>query len=263
MKTIKLLAIAVVAMIGCGDNKTVPDARIPDSSPPDAYCSNCPAAPTLGMQIDRMGRAAVNTALNHAFDNTTAAQPAKVAYNEMSAKTDWLSAANVSEFMRNLAMVDALDSGVCGNGICEHLEDDTNCPRSAGGDCDSGQTGGALVNGCGNQVMYTPDSQGMPTATSYQPLGLLLAEDELYLDTSKMTCTFYLGVEFGVVTGGGNSTCGGRAPSYDVVDFSFSVLAMGLAGFDVPNGFVPRVQDGATKHSDASDTDFPFLGAPH
>ena len=48
--TMKILAVAAVALIACGDNKTKPDAGGPKDSPPgDAQCSNCPAAPTLGM----------------------------------------------------------------------------------------------------------------------------------------------------------------------------------------------------------------------
>jgi hypothetical protein len=103
---------------------------------------------------------------------------------------------------------------------------------------------------------------GTAAATSYQSLATLLANDEIYLDTGKATCTFYLGVEFGVVTGGGNSTCGGRTPEYDVIDFSFSMLAMGIFGFLQPS-FEPRIKDGVDKHADVSSTTFPFLGAPH
>jgi hypothetical protein len=209
-----------------------------------------------------MGRAAVNTALNHGFD--PAGDSAKVAYNEMTSKADWLGQANVAEFMKNLAFVDVLDSGICGNGLCESGEANvaagTNvaCPV----DCPTAAQVG-LLNGCGNQVLFNgnPAGGGTPTALSYATLAGILAEDELYLDTGKTNCSFYLGVEFGVVTGGGNSTCGGRTPEYDVIDFSFSMLAMGLKGFS--NTFQPQITDGVPKHADVSATDFPFLGTPH
>jgi hypothetical protein len=261
MKTINLLAVAAALLLGCGDNKTAPDARVRDGMMTDTPIV-FPAAPTVGAQIDRMGRAAVNTALNHGFDSTAATVTDKKAYNEESSKTAWLAPARIGEFMSNLAIIDVLDTGVCGNGICEtgeanvagggNLACTADCPTAA-------QVG--VGNGCGNQVLYTPAGGGGPAATSYQSLAGLLAEDELYLDTSKATCAFYLAVEFGVATGGGNTTCGGRAPQYDVIDFSFSMLAMGLKGFNT--SFVPQVQDGVAAHTDVSPTAFPFLGAPH
>ena len=256
MKTNMLLALAAVALIGCGDNKSVPDARVPADAPPDAYCSDCPAAPTLGAQIDRMGRPAVNTVLNRGFDAPQVGAADKDMYNENSDPATWAS--YIPEFMTNLAMIDVLDSGVCGNGICELGETGTNA-----GNCeaDCGNTATGTGNGCGNQALYAPDpNDGMPTATSYGPLATLLSNDVFFLDTSKAACQFYLAVEFGVVTGGGNSTCGGRAPQYDVIDYSFSMLAMGLKGFDT--SLQPLVKDNAPAHTDYL-TDFPYLGEPH
>jgi hypothetical protein len=97
---------------------------------------------------------------------------------------------------------------------------------------------------------------------SYVALAGLLANDQLFLDTGKSICTFYLGVEFGVVTGS-SSTCGGRAPQYDVIDFSLSMIAMGLSGFSVDGLFTPKIQDLVPAHADVSAANFPFLGAPH
>jgi hypothetical protein len=256
MKTIKLLAACAIALVACGDNKKDPDAREKDAPPGDAMV--IPPPPMLGAQIDRIGRAAVNTALNHGFDPSPAAQTAKVAYNEMTGFAQWLVPANVGEFMKNLAFIDVLDSGICGNANCETGETNGTCAA----DCPTAAQVGA-GNGCGNQVLFNGMAAGggTPTAASYQQLGTLLAEDELYLDTGKTNCSFYLGVEFGVVTGGGNSTCGGRTPTYDVIDFSFSMLAMGLKGFNT--SFAPQITDGVAAHADVSVTDFPFLGTPH
>jgi hypothetical protein len=260
MKTIKLLAVAAIALISCGDNKQVPDATEKDGPAPDAFCSNCPAAPTVGMQIDRIGRPAVNTVLVRGFDPTAAAQTAKVAYNENGNKTTWFAPANIGEFAKNLALIDVLDSGVCGNGKCEQGETNANC-GAAGQDCPTANQVGA-GNGCGNQALYNGGAGGNPNAMSYVALASILADDELFLDTSRMQCGLYLAVEFGVVTGGGNSTCGGRAPQYDVVDFSYSMLAMGVGGFTTDGTFTPKVSDGVGPHTDYL-ADFPYLGAPN
>jgi hypothetical protein len=66
------------------------------------------------MQLDRVGRPAVNTALNHGFDpSTTTAGTAKDAYNQDSTPAQW--ATNyAAQFAGNLAIIDALDT-VCGN----------------------------------------------------------------------------------------------------------------------------------------------------
>jgi hypothetical protein len=75
-----------------------------------------PAAPTLGTTIaDRMGRAAVNTALTNPFDTVAGSSPnaVKDAYNAVSDPTLWSSMfkANIKS---NLAILDSLDT-VCGN----------------------------------------------------------------------------------------------------------------------------------------------------
>ncbi len=75
-----------------------------------------PAAPTLGTRIaDRMGRAAVNTALTNPFDTVTGSSPnaVKDAYNSVADPTMWSSMfkANIKS---NLAILDGLDA-TCGN----------------------------------------------------------------------------------------------------------------------------------------------------
>jgi hypothetical protein len=86
-----------------------------------AACSSTPApsnppAPTLGATItDRMGRAAVNTALTNPFDTVMGSSPNAVKdhYNSVSDSTMWstLFQANIKS---NLAILDSLDT-VCGN----------------------------------------------------------------------------------------------------------------------------------------------------
>ncbi|HSD87409.1 MAG TPA: DUF4331 family protein [Kofleriaceae bacterium] len=258
---IKLLAITV-ALAACGDNKGLPDAHPrPDGPPADAQCSNCPAAPTLGTQIDRMGRPAVNTLLNRAFEPPTAGQgTAKDAYNADATASGWVTA-YAPEFMKGLGMIDSLDTGFCGNGICELGETGTDIPATAcAADCAAAETG-TIATACANQTLYNGGQGSTPMTTSYQTLASILASDELYLDTTKTICAFYLAVEFGVATGN-HTTCGGRAPEYDVVDFSLSALAIGINGFSTDGMFTPKFSDGAPKHTDYLSA-FPYLGEPH
>lgn len=265
MKTINLLALTSLALVACGDNNTRPDAPSRrDSASPDAYCSNCPAAPTIGTtQIDRMGRPAINTALNKAFDDetptSTAGAAAKDEYNANSDRMTW--AGYIPEFVTNLGILDVLDGGVCGNGLCETGE--ANIAGSGNIACASDCPGTPQVGsgiGCGNQVGI--NTAGTNALMRYGTLAGLLADDRLYLDTSRTACGLYLAVEFGVVTGGGNTTCGGRAPAYDVIDFTYSALAMGLKGFSTDGNFTPQVGDDVTAHTDLL-TAFPYLGPPH
>jgi Domain of unknown function (DUF4331) len=153
-----------------------------------------PAPPTIGTtQIDRIGRPAINTALNHVFDPTaTSSGPAKDDYNENTDSTTWSSKYG-PEFAKNLAILDALD-GVCGN-----------------------------------QLLAAAASGGTIPATRYQELSGALANDVLYVNTAGTACTQYLAVEataLAISTTLG-SDCGGRALTYDVIDTSYSVLAAG------------------------------------
>jgi hypothetical protein len=256
------LLLAALALIACGDNKHLPDAAVrPDSIKIDAMCSDCPPAPMLGTTlIDRMGRPAINTALNHAFDtSTSAANTARDAYNADTNEATWV-ATYADEIKKNLGIFDALDAGICGNQLCETNETTGNCPV----DCPV-ISGSGL--GCGNQLIYqTPTS-----ATSYGQLANLLANDVLYLDTSKAVCTVYLAVELGIELGQPHATCGGRVPQYDVIDFTYSALTMGIAGFSFGSLVVPRFNcdsmgahcgDDVGPHTDYLSA-FPYLGVPH
>jgi hypothetical protein len=265
-KTIYLFALAGLTLAACGDNnkKTTTDGNMPivDGSGSGSGSNNFPAAPTLGAQVDRMGRPAINTALNHAFDPDAAAKgSAKEAYNTDGNVAMWQQTWT-PQFAGNLAVIDAVDTGVCGNAICEDrvpgLETAITCPA----DC-----GGANPNhgrdGCGNLPKYMPDGNGSATATSNIIIAGLLADDELYLDTSKTACTAYLALEFSAVTGLPVPSCGGRAPTYDVMDYSYSVLTRGLSGFD-PNTLAPLFSDNAnTPVAGMTDDTFPFLAPPH
>ena len=99
---------------GGGNDGSPTDTTQPDVNKTDANDSGGnPAPPALNMQVDRMGRPAINTALNHTFDTTAAAGTAKDAYNADKNITGW-QAAYTAQFAANLGIFDALDN-VCGN----------------------------------------------------------------------------------------------------------------------------------------------------
>jgi hypothetical protein len=208
-----LLSLAIAG--GCGDDGGAgdDDGGDDDTTPmPDADTTP-PPAPALGAQIERMGRPAINTALNHTFDgDATATQAAKDAYNENDDPSTWV-AAFAEEMEANLGILDSLDAN-CGNqfGAAATLNDER-----------------------------------------YNTLAGALADDKLYVKSDSGTCTQYLAVE-GAALGIPNTDCGGRVPSYDVIETTYSAVAAGaLAGVDDNID----AEDVAT-----SATAFPFLGDP-
>jgi hypothetical protein len=227
--------LTVAAFAGCGDN-IKPNNDGPIGPMKDS--GGIPAAPALGTQIDRMGRPAINTALNHAFDpNSATAGTGKDAYNADGSPGGWTQYA--PQFAANLAVIDALD-GMCGNQVLYN---------------------GSITGG------------GSAAATSYGTLASILSDDELYLDTSIDTCNItinnsnanYLSVELEVASAGSivHTTCGGREPHNDVMATSYTALALGVGGFVTSDGsFLPMFSDGAPVHTDLS-ANFPYLGTPH
>jgi len=246
----KIIIVGLFALGACGnDNNNTPDAAksIDANTSPDAFVT--PAAPKIGAQIDRMGRPAINTALDHTFDaNDTSKQAAKDAYNAEGDPSKWatttLGTAQdtiPAEFAGNLGVIDALDSSDTQSGCSSNVtKTDPNV----------------------RQPLYDTDPVSGAGAKAYGGLAGVLADDELYVFTGTGTCTFYLGVEGAAVLGvSPPADCGGRAPTYDVIDISYTALAIGL-GPVLANQLVP---DGIAADDDpkANDTTFPFLGAPH
>jgi hypothetical protein len=170
----------------------------------------------LGAQVDRMGRPAVNTALNHTFDTTQATKDAaKDEYNSNASPATWTKYA--AEFEKNMAILDSLDSI------------------------------------CGNQSFYDGAKVG---PARYETLAGVLADDRLWVDTSKATCMTYLAVELNATGAFVNTDCGGRKPSYSPVTATYGVLAAGsLDPAAVPDGTTQV--DAKTKG-----TTFPYLQAP-
>lgn len=179
--TITLFAVAFATFAGCGggsDNSTTATA---------------PPPPAIGAdQIDRMGRAGVNTALTNPFFR--ASVPSEEMRHEM-VQDEYNGAENpaqwagmfTSEIATNLAILDSLDRN------------------------------------CGNQLLAGPAA----TAGRYNALAGVLADDQLYLNTASGVCNQYLAVEANAV-GIANNDCGGRTPLEDTIDTTYSLLAAGV-----------------------------------
>ncbi len=121
LKTI-LIATSALAVVACGDDGNT-NNDIADAAPasPDADTSP-PAMPALGVQIDRVGRPAIATALMETFNGDDAAKgAAKDGYNAEDDLSAW--AGFTPNFMGSMAILDALD-GTCGNQFGADLADD-------------------------------------------------------------------------------------------------------------------------------------------
>ena len=184
-RSIHIVAIifcTAVVLTGCGSD---------DSNPPP---------PRLGaVQIDRMGRAGVNTALTNPFFRESVAseesQHERILddYNAAHDPSQWVAEFS-SLIASNLAILDGLDRV------------------------------------CGNQVLAGP----APVAGRYKALADILADDQLYVNTASGMCNQYLAVEAKAI-GIANTDCGGRTPLENTIDITYSVVAVGaLTG--VTNG---------------------------
>lgn len=180
--------------------------------------------PTLGAQIDRFGRPAINTAGNNTFEpDASTAGSEKDKYNADGNKAGWVAAYR-DRIAANLAIYDSLDQQ------------------------------------CGNQP-FADASAANTTATSrYGTLAGVLADDRLWMNTGGTSAGLganeYLAVELNATGALTNNLVGGRRLTFDVIDRTYGVVA----GFDaLGNGFpdniakVPAKTDGTT---------FPYLAAP-
>jgi hypothetical protein len=189
IQTILLAAVATTfaMVVGCSDDNNNTTTSTASTSSSGSSSGGAATMPTLGAQIDRMGRPAINTAGNKTFEpDVEKADIGKNAYNADSDPSKWV-AAYVPEIEKNIAILDSLDTV------------------------------------CGNQLMA--DMTKMD-ATRYAGLAGVLADDRLYVNTAGAMCTTYLGVEADFL-GVKNTDCGGRTLSYDVIDTSYTLLATG------------------------------------
>jgi hypothetical protein len=232
------LGVIGVAGYGCGDDDDnpstpkpdaaviTPDAAKQDTSTPDTGPTK-PAIPTLGAQIDRMGRPAVATALISAFEANAANKgTAKDNYNKDGTQTAWAGAYS-GPVGGHLAIYDGLDV------------------TAAPGD------------GCGNQLLAKDGglASNANNATVYGGLAGALADDRLWLNTAGTTAAQYLAVEANATKVALNNDRGGRTLTYDVIDVTYSALAVG----DV-SGLVK--DDIAADTAKTGGMAFPYLAAP-
>lgn len=235
------LAASAFALTGCGGpSETVHhDGGNLDAAP-------FPPAPALGTQLDRMGRPLISTALIGVFAPAQDQAAMRDTYSRASDPATWATTmistgvTIAAEMEANLAVFDAFDIG------------DTNVASP----------------GCGNAVRYVPPALPPGPMSSYRVAAGLFADDELYVDTARTSCPIYLALELELASAGQtvepHVTCGGRTPSHDVVDMTYSMLAAGHSGFDVPsNNYAPKLHDGVAAHTDIKESVFPFLGPPH
>lgn len=143
-------------------------------------------------QIDRMGRAGVNTAVTDPFFlSSDADQNAAhgVLTNSFNAVSSQMAAVAqfTDRFAGNLAIYDGLDTN------------------------------------CGNQLAAGPTA----TAGRYDGLATVLADDQLFVNTASGTCNQYFGVELDALGVTATGDCGGRTPLYDTIDVTYSALAVG------------------------------------
>lgn len=168
----RTFAIAMLAAAACGGTST-------------------PSKPAIGAtQVDRMGRAAVNTALTNPF-GLVAGKTTDMSKDEYNAATDpatWTGSFQ-AEIQTHLAIFDGID----GN--------------------------------CGNQLAASTTLD----AHRYAPLAGVLADDQLYVRTDKTTCALYLAAEADAVKlTNGNGDCGGRTPVEDTIKETYSLLVIGM-----------------------------------
>jgi hypothetical protein len=249
MRTTLFFAFSVAALAaGCGTNNTTADMS---THVGDMTVNETPTKPGLAAtQIDRMGRGAINVAVTNPFNlNQTGTgmggasrDATRLAYdidsNESAWTTNW---APVLE--QTLAIYDGADT-TCGNqfGAC------------------------GMAAGCGGS--YNRMGANVTPATTYGTLATVLADDQLYMNTSIATCSFYLAVEANALNVAGAGTmCGGRTPLVDVVSETYTAATVGATGFPTtPTGNF-AVTDGITGKAAAvpaaSLTTFPFLANPN
>ena len=156
------LTLTLALMAGCGDGSGSSAGGAGGSTGTGGSggsTATIPAPPTLGAQIDRMGRPAINTALNHTFDlDATAKDNAKDAWNANGDPSKWGD--YVPEIEKNLAILDSIDTN------------------------------------CGNQLLA---DKNKTDPSRYAPLVGVLANDRLFIKTDAAKCSIYLAVEANAV----------------------------------------------------------------
>lgn len=172
--------------------------------------------PSVGTQIDRNGRPGISTAAMATFTPDETRNARRAAYAAADDPADW-AADFTGDISSTLAILDSLDTN------------------------------------CGNQLLAGDTAE----AGRYDGLAGVLADDRLYVNAAsgENGGNLYLGVEAQAVGALEDGGAGGRRPSDDVIERSYSVLAAGiLAGID---DTIATDDDG-----ELDDDNFPFLDTP-
>jgi len=209
---IAMLFLACSSSDSSNNPSDIPDSG-QDSGPEDSAPPGPPPPPTLGAtQISRMGRPITNMLLNHTFDADANSKTA--AQNEYNANRA-VGTWNkyVPEFETNLAFFDMLDAK------------------------------------CGNQALADTDKDDV---TRYHDMAALLADDRLWVDTSKSSCSTYFGIEAQANGIAASSDCGGRMMNYEVIKLTYTLLATGTVGTSITDGTTPVA-------AKTNGTTFPYL----
>jgi hypothetical protein len=211
-------AASVETSVGDGPSEAAPS----DAALAEGGDGGPPPPPTLGAQIDRFGRPAINTALNHSFDPTAAAGTAKDNYNADTTESTWV-ASYKAEFAKNLAILDSLDT-ICGNQLFA-------APDAGAGRYDT------FASVLANDRMWVNTA----ATNCSQYFGV------------ELVATGVLAADAGP-DGGPTNECGGRRLTYDVIQTTYSAAALGAI-----SGFGSGVNAVASK---TNGTTFPYLAPP-
>jgi hypothetical protein len=189
---------------------------------------DAPPPPTLGTQIDRMGRAAIATATYERFVAPDTHADAVDVWNQDDDPGAW-AGAYVPNVASQIAILDGLDQS-CGDQL---LYDGTpvapaTCPDDGNGAC-------------------------------YGIMGTVLANDWIVLKVNGADDPSYLGAEANLLGVPGDSR-GGRMPAHDVIDVSYSILS-GLFDFSMGAPFLFGDNVDAPPQSQVES--FPYLAAPN
>jgi len=177
-------------------------------------------------QIDVMGRAAINTALINTFADDASRNLSENEYN----RTNNSDRSYFKDIMASqLAIYDSL-AGECGD------------------------------NPLTNRASANPTDGLAVGEGRYDFIASVFADDQIYVNSLTTgseggQCSQYLAAELGVVgIEGLGDDCGGRTPLYDVIQTTYSAVAVGS---------VTGVDDGIISDNVShSTTVFPFLASP-